>query len=172
MKKTVILVFLMIFTLSSCTGFESVKEYNKRNTTKKSNITATVSIDCKDVIKNIETLDNSVKKSGIIPDNGYFLKDYKASVSKNETAYSLILKVTKSNNIQIDCLSPEESSYNTAYVKSIGNLYEKDCGKNSGWIFFVNGKSSQVGCSDYYVKNNDVIEFTYICDINKLYKKE
>ncbi len=170
MKRTIILVFILIFSLSSCTGFESVEEYNKRNTTKKSNITATVSIDCKDVLKNIKTLDKAVKK--IIPKNAYFLKNYKASVEKGDTAYSLILKVAKNNNIQIDCLSPQESSYNTAYVKGIGNLYEKDCGKNSGWIFYVNGVSSQVGCSDYYVKDKDVIEFTYICDINKIYQKE
>ena len=170
MKRTIILVFLLIFSLSSCTGFESVEEYNKRNTTKKSNITAFVSIDCKDALNNKNLLDEAVEKA--LPKDGVILKDYKASVAKGETAYSLILKVAKNNNIQIDCLSPEESSYNTAYIKGIGNLYEKDCGKNSGWIFYVNGVSSQVGCSDYYVKNSDVIEFTYVCDINKLYKKE
>lgn len=29
--------------------------------------------------------------------------------------------------------------YNSAYVQGINNLYEKDCGQWSGWMYEVNG---------------------------------
>ncbi len=39
--------------------------------------------------------------------------------------------------------------YNSYYVEGIGNLYEFDCGKESGWMYKVNGRFPNYGCSSY-----------------------
>ncbi len=39
--------------------------------------------------------------------------------------------------------------YNSYYVEGIGNLYEFDCGSESGWMCKVNGWFPNYGCSSY-----------------------
>ena len=55
--------------------------------------------------------------------------------------------------------------YNSAYIEGIHNLYEFDCGQLSGWIYKVNGWSPNYGCSRYALKDGDVIEWVYTCNL-------
>ncbi|MFR4318181.1 MAG: DUF4430 domain-containing protein [Eubacterium sp.] len=55
----------------------------------------------------------------------------------------------------------------TAYVEGINNIYEFSCGKLSGWMYEVNGEYPNVGCSDYKVKDKDVIEWHYTCNLGE-----
>ena len=58
-------------------------------------------------------------------------------------------------------------AYNSAYIEGINNIYEFDGGELSGWTYLVNGKVPGVGCSEYKVKNGDVIEWLYTCDMGR-----
>ena len=49
----------------------------------------------------------------------------------------------------------------------IANIYEHDCGDNSGWIYMVNGSSPGYGCSNYKLKEGDKVEWIYSCDYGK-----
>ena len=57
--------------------------------------------------------------------------------------------------------------YNSNYIEGINNLYEKDCGSLSGWMYCVNGWYPNYGCSRYIVKQGDVIEWHYTCDLGR-----
>ena len=54
---------------------------------------------------------------------------------------------------------------NSAYVEGINNLYEFDVGSLSGWMYNVNGWYPNYGCSRYQVKDGDVVEWRYTCDL-------
>ena len=55
----------------------------------------------------------------------------------------------------------------TIYIEGINNLYEFDGGNNSGWMYSVNGWYPNYGCGTYRVKQSDVIEWNYTCDLGK-----
>ena len=54
--------------------------------------------------------------------------------------------------------------YNSYYVEGIGNLYEFDCGSESGWMYKVNGWFPNYGCSSYTLSDGDVIVWCYTCN--------
>ena len=53
--------------------------------------------------------------------------------------------------------------YNSAYIEGIANLYEFDCGSQSGWMYKVNGWFPNYGCSKYAVNEGDTIVWCYTC---------
>ena len=46
-------------------------------------------------------------------------------------------------------------------------LYEFDCGRWSGWMYCVNGWYPNYGASRYQVRQGDVIEWHYTCDLGR-----
>ena len=52
-----------------------------------------------------------------------------------------------------------------AYVEGIHNLYEFDCGALSGWMYKVNGWYPNYGSSRYQLKDGDVVEWRFTCDL-------
>ena len=60
-----------------------------------------------------------------------------------------------------------------AYIlEGINNLYEFDCGKQSGWMYTVNGDVPNVSCSEYKIKENDEIKFQYTCNLGEDIEKK
>ena len=53
------------------------------------------------------------------------------------------------------------------YVQGINNLFEKDRGPESGWLYCVNGEFQKVGCGDYILKDGDYVEWRYTYDLGK-----
>ncbi len=43
--------------------------------------------------------------------------------------------------------------YDSSYIEGINHLYEFDCGKESGWMYKVNGWFPNYGCSACKVEN-------------------
>jgi len=54
--------------------------------------------------------------------------------------------------------------YNSYYIEGIGNLYEFDCGPESGWMYKVNGWFPNFGCSSYPLSDGDNIVWCYTCN--------
>lgn len=94
----------------------------------------------------------------ILPSDGIFYQG-QLEYEQEDTVYDLIKKVCKEKNIALD--AQYTPLYGTYYIKGIGNLYEFDCGSESGWKYSVNGVVPNVGCSSYSVKTGDKIEFFY-----------
>lgn len=139
---------------------ENIKENNdsSKDSPKKEDekLYCTLSIDCKTILDNMDEL--SQNKVSIVPKDGIILNK-KVEYKEGETVYDVLMRETRRNRIHIDSLD--------GYIKGIGNLYEKDCGKLSGWMYSVNGKFLSYSCKDAKVSKNDVIEFRYTCDLGK-----
>lgn len=121
----------------------------------------TFSISCATVLDNMDILDKS--KKDIIPDDGWILKPVTVTFNEGESVFDVLKQVCKDNKVQLEfSFTP---IYNSAYIEGINNLYEFDCGSLSGWMYEVNGWFPNYGCSRYEVKNGDVIEWQYTCDL-------
>ena len=55
----------------------------------------------------------------------------------------------------------------SVYISGINNLDEFDCGGESGWLYYVNGKKPNVSCDSTKLKDGDKVVFSYTCSYNK-----
>lgn len=94
----------------------------------------------------------------IIPTSGYFYQGQQ-EISEGTTVYDVLKRICKEKNIALD--TEFTPLYGTYYIKGIGNLYEFDCGSESGWKYKVNETLPGVGCSDYSLKKGDRVSFFY-----------
>ena len=84
---------------------------------------------------------------------------------QGESVYDLLVREMQNNRIHMEAsFTP---AYNSAYVEGINNLYEKECGRYSGWMYCVNGWYPNYGCSRYQIQSGDVIEWHYTCDLGR-----
>ena len=123
----------------------------------------TVSISCTTVLDNWDKL--SEAKRSIVPSNGIILGTVTVELQEGDTVFSVLQRVVSDYNIQMEySVSP---LYQTTYIEGLGNLYEKDCGARSGWMFAVNGVFPNYGASDCTVQDGDAIRWLYTCDLGK-----
>lgn len=123
----------------------------------------TFSISCATVLDNMDKLHKS--KKDIIPDDGWILKPVTVTFNEGESVFDVLKQVCKDNKIQLEfSFTP---IYNSSYIEGINNLYEFDCGSLSGWMYEVNDWFPNYGCSRYEVKNSDVIEWHYTCNLGE-----
>ena len=94
----------------------------------------------------------------VVPESGVFFSD-KVSYKKGQSVYDVLKKICEKNDILLD--ADYTPLYDTYYVRGIGNLYEFDCGSESGWKYSVNGVLPGVGSSLYEIKDGDEIVFFY-----------
>ncbi len=79
-----------------------------------------------------------------------------------ETVWDVLQRVGKNHGITFDADS--NNSYGTVYIRAVNGLGEFDNGKNSGWMYTVNGTHPEVGVSAKYLKNGDNIVLHYTDD--------
>lgn len=125
--------------------------------------TCTLLIECSSVFSNWDELD--VDKREIIPSDGVMFKAQTVIFYEGETVYDVLKRVCRENRIHMEAsFTP---MYNSSYVEGIGNLYEFDCGSGSGWMYRVDGWYPNYGCSRYQLKQGEVVEWRYTCDLGK-----
>lgn len=98
----------------------------------------------------------NAEKLEIIPEDGIIFKTETAAFTSGESAFDILKRELTSNKIHF------EFNQNPVYLQGVGNIYEKDFGDMSGWVYTVNGESPVVGCDSYFPKNGDMICFEYI----------
>lgn len=131
----------------------------KDDTTTESSGSCTIRIECSTILQNMDDLKSS--KRSYVPADGMILNQTTVSFSQGETVYNVLSRTCKKARIQLEV--SYSGGYGSYYVEGIGNLYEFDCGRQSGWIYTVNGKDPNYGCSSYQLKNGDHIEWSYTC---------
>lgn len=129
----------------------------------------TVTIDCRNAKKNLSKLKKS--KRAFVPESGYILKNAEVEVLDGDTAFDVFKRACAQNVCTDNCkycqknhIQAEYSftpAYNSYYIEGIHQLYEKDCGSLSGWMFSVNGTFPDVASSAFEVKAGDSITFAY-----------
>ena len=136
---------------------DTTAKLTEATTTTASNVTCTVTIECKSILGNTDKL-----KAGhetYVPNNGIMLSSYSVTVKNGATAFDAIKQACSSNGISMNTTT---SSYGY-YIAGFNNIDEKDCGSSSGWNYYVNGSMPNKSCSKYAVKNGDSIVFSYTC---------
>ena len=125
--------------------------------------TCTFSIECAAILNNLSQL--APEKLGIVPSNGVILPRQTVTFYEGESVFDVLQRVCRDQGIHME--SSWTPLYNSAYVEGIHNLYEFDCGALSGWMYRVNGWYPNYGCSRYQLKQGDVVEWRYTCDLGK-----
>ena len=100
-------------------------------------------------------------KKTIVPTDGVILAATTVSFSNGETVFDVLQRVCQEHGIPLD--SSYTAMYGSYYIKGIANLYEQDVGSASGWMYRVNGKFPNSGCSSCPVNNGDTVEWLYTC---------
>lgn len=123
--------------------------------------TCTLSIRCDTILDNIKWLDPN--KVELVPKDGVIYAARKVEFYKGESVFNVLLRECKKNKVHMEFQNTP--MYNSAYIEGIHNLYEFDCGELSGWMYKVNGWFPNYGCSRYQLKEGDVIEWVYTCNL-------
>ena len=123
--------------------------------------TCTLEIRCDTLLDKLDRL--SAGKAAIVPESGVILAKTTVSFTPGESVFDVLRRCLKEEGIHFEYV--DTRAYNSVYIEGIANLYEFDCGDQSGWLFAVNGVSPSLGCSGYTVSAGDEILFAYTCDM-------
>ena len=119
----------------------------------------TIEIRCDTILNNMQDL-----RPGLdvyVPDSGTILPTTTVTFTEGETVFDVLKRICDARGIQIEySYTPMYGSY---YVEGINNLYEFDCGQQSGWMYKVNGWFPIYGCSSYKLEAGDTIVWAYTC---------
>ena len=124
-------------------------------------VTCTVTVECKSILDHMDELKEGHEE--FVPSDGYIIKNYTYKAKAGYTAYDALKSACNSNDIK---LTAQKTSYGI-YVSGINNLDEFDCGKQSGWMYSVNGIMPNTTCGNVTVDDGDSIVFTYVCTFPK-----
>jgi hypothetical protein len=123
--------------------------------------TCTFSIECSTILNNLDQLDSD--KLEMVPSGGVILAKTTVTFYEGESVFDVLQRVCREYGIHME--ASWTPIYNSAYVEGIHNLYEFDCGALSGWMYKVNGWYPNYGSSRYQLKDGDVVEWRYTCDL-------
>lgn len=126
-------------------------------------MTCTLSVSCATILDNMKDLDK--EKIELVPEDGVIFKATEVTFYEGESVFNVLQREMKKNKIHMEFVNTP--LYNSAYIEGINNLYEFDCGELSGWMYKVNGWFPNYGCSRYQLKEGDVIEWVYTCDLGR-----
>ena len=125
--------------------------------------TCTLSISCATILDNMDLCKK--EKRELVPEDGWILKPMTVTFYEGESVFNILQRTCKQQKIHMEF--ENTPIYNSAYIEGINNLYEFDVGNTSGWMYKVNGWFPNYGCSRYQLKDGDVIEWVYTCDLGK-----
>lgn len=121
--------------------------------------TVTVSIRCNTAIEKGMAQEETWK--GILPEDGCMLPETEMELREGDTVFDLLMEARDQYDIQVEYSGGKKSRY----IEGIGNLYERDGGRWSGWMYSVNGTYPGVTCGEYELQDQDRIEWNYTCDL-------
>lgn len=122
--------------------------------------TCYLTVACDTILDNLGDLKEG--KEAVVPANGIIYYRSEVAFYKGESVYDVLYRAMRESGIHMDAAFTP--MYNSYYVRGINNLYERDCGDPSGWMYCVNGWYPNYGCSRYAVQDGDEIEWNYTCD--------
>lgn len=161
-----------IFGGKSDSNTKSTTSKKQENNSKSVN-TCFVTIRCDTVRNNLSSLKKG--KEAFVPESGIILSKTEVGFKNGESAFDVLKRACSDNVCTDNCKYCQKGgiqleynftpAFGTYYVEGIHQLYEKDCGSMSGWMFSVNGEFPTDGSSSYAVKKGDEIVFAYTCDM-------
>jgi hypothetical protein len=125
--------------------------------------TCTLSVRCDTIPDNMQLLNK--EKHELVPADGVIFPATVVTFNEGESVFNVLQREMKRAGIHMEF--ENTPIYNSAYIEGINNLYEFDVGELSGWMYKVNGWYPNYGCSRYQVKDGDLIEWNYTCDLGR-----
>lgn len=127
--------------------------------TEEKKLSCTITIRCDTILNNWDNLE--AEKAPYVPTDGCILPVTAVEFTEGETVFDVLKRVCETYGIQIEySWTPMYDSY---YIEGINNLYEFDCGSESGWMYKVNEWFPNYGCSSYELTGGETIVWCYTC---------
>lgn len=158
-----VLVAVLVAVCIICvTDFKCADEYyNETQPPKTDTIgTVTMTIRCDTIVD--KSQDSHIPRDGII------LEETEFAIEAGDSVYDILVEATKKYKIQME----NNGTKQAAYIAGINYIYEHDFGDLSGWVFFVNGQSPSIGCSEYILQAGDSISWQYSCELGRDLEQE
>lgn len=157
--KRILCWFLLMCLLCGCAGGNENADVPDTNGDGK--LTCTLEIRCDTLLGHMSEL--SEGKAALVPEDGLILAATEVDFEAGESVFDVFRRVLREEKIHFEYTDAQV--YDSVYIEGIGNIYEFDCGPQSGWMFSVNGIYPGLGCSAYTLADGDVIVFNYTCDL-------
>lgn len=159
--KRIVKVIILVLVLSMLCGCGKSNTAQVADSNGDGKLTCTLEIRC-DVL--LGMLDQMTReKAALVPENGILLETVEIEFAGGDSVFDVFRKVLRGEKIHFEYV--DATAYDSVYIEGIGNLYEYDCGPQSGWMYSVNGVYPGLGCSAYTLADGDVIVFNYTCDL-------
>ena len=161
--------------ITSASKSTTPKTTSQKTTSKIKTVTCTIEISCQTILDNIDKL--RPEKKPFLPKDGYILTETTVSVKEGSSVFDVLTAVSKQNTCPDKCAYCRQSgiqleyndnnSFGSQYIRGIHQIYEKDCGTQSGWMYSVNNTFPNYGINNYIVSNGDQIKILYTCDLGE-----
>lgn len=159
--KRIVKVMILVFVLSMLCGCSKANTAKVADTNGDGKLTCTLEIRCDTLLTQLDKV--PAEKVTLVPEDGIMLAATKVEFIGGESVFDVFRKVLREEKIHFEYV--DASAYDSVYIEGIGNIYEFDCGPQSGWMFSVNDVYPGLGCSAYTLADGDVIVFSYTCDL-------
>jgi len=159
--KRIVQVMILMLVLAMLCGCGKTNGANVEDTNGDGKLSCTLEIRCDVLLDNLDQL--KTEKAALVPEDGVLLPVTEVEFDGGESVFDVFRKALREEKIHFEYV--DASAYDSVYIEGIGNLYEFDCGPQSGWMYSVNGVHPGLGCSAYTLADGDVIVFCYTCDL-------
>ena len=156
--RNVICWLLLCCLLCGCAGGQTAQVPDTNGDGK---LTCTLEVRCDTLLQKKTAL--TAEKAALVPENGILLETVTVEFEAGDTVFDIFRQTLRQEKIHFEYV--DASAYSAVYIEGIGNLYEFDCGPQSGWMYFVNEVSPSIGCSSYTLADGDAVSFRYTCDL-------
>lgn len=159
--KRIVQVMILMLVLAMLCGCGKTNGANVEDTNGDGKLSCTLEIRCDVLLDNLDQL--KAEKAALVPEDGVLLPVTEVEFDGGESVFDVFRKVLREEKLHFEYV--DASAYDSVYIEGIGNLYEFDCGPQSGWMYSVNAVHPGLGCSAYTLADGDVIVFCYTCDL-------
>lgn len=161
-KKIIISILIIVMAVIMCASFVACGK-NVDGKPVVGNVELSIMVT--DILANYDKLPVKLQDEKFVPKDGAIVAKKSFGFAENETVFDLLKRVAKKQKVTIDYSTPLVAE--TAYIKGINSIYEKDCGDMSGWLFKVNGVLPNFAMGGVKLVDKDVVLIYYTCDMMK-----
>ena len=154
----IVALILSLMLLSGCAKSDGTEVADTNGDGK---LTCTLEIRCDTLLGSLDKL--SEGKAALVPEDGVLLPVTEVEFTGGNSVFDVFRQTLKNQKIHFEYV--DASAYDSVYIEGIGNLYEFDCGPQSGWMYSVNGTYPGLGCSGYTLADGDRIVFSYTLNL-------
>ena len=159
--KRIVKMVILVLVLSILWGCGKANTADVADTNGDGKLTCTLEIRCDTLLDSLDKL--PAEKHGLVPENGVLFPVTEVEFTGGASVFDVFRQVLREEKLHFEYV--DASAYDSVYIEGIGNIYEFDCGSQSGWMFSVNGVYPGLGCSSYTLADGDAIVFSYTCDL-------